>query len=271
MSSFTHRLCYKLTGSVLVCLLSMVNVSCGKAPDAPIASRVREPSIEVAEILTLEGSVTLSGGFPSTHGQAIDVGGNPLCSQHGKIIDPTWRVSENRGLADVIINVKNGPIAKNVPRMGATIDQRECLFRPNVVAVQSGQTVCFKNSDMTFHNVRVVRHQMGTELQGQSVANFAQASMGGENTHVFNEAGVYRLECDVHRWMRGWIFVNEGIHFAVTDSLGKFQISRALPDGDYVLQAWHAQFPEPVTQNVRVSGGRGTAHFEFQLSSAFRS
>jgi plastocyanin len=249
----------------------MVNVSCGKSSEASVGFRSTRPIVEVAETPCLEGTVVLTGGVPSTKGQVIDVGGNPLCSQHGSIIDPTWRVSENGGLADVVVSVKNGPLAKNVPEMGGTIDQKECLFLPNVAAVQVGQAVRFKNSDMTFHNVRVVRHQMGTELQGQSVANYAQASMGGENTRVFDEPGVYRIECDVHRWMRGWIVVNEGIHFGVSDSLGKFQISRALPDGDYVLEAWHPQFSEPVVQNVRVSGGKGAANFEFKLSSAFRS
>lgn len=271
MSSPSHRAFARQTGSVMLIMFSMVNVSCGKSPKTSSGFQSVRTVIEVEETPCLEGRVVLTGGIPSTLGQVIDVIGNPLCSQHGAIIDPTWKVSADGELADVVVTLKNGPIAKNVPDLGGTIDQKECLFLPNMSAVQMGQSVRFKNSDMTFHNVRVVHHQLGTELQGESVANYAQDSMGGENTRVFDEPGVYRIECDVHRWMRGWIVVNEGIHFAVSDSLGKFQIFRALPDGNYVLQAWHAQFPEPVTQNVRVSGGRGTAHFEFQLSFAFRS
>jgi plastocyanin len=271
MLTASHPTFNTLTHLVSVVMLSVASVSCGKVSESPAVFRSAKPMIEVASGNSISGTVVLTGGSPSELGKAIDVGGNPLCSQHGAIIDPKWRVSSDGGFADVVVSVRNGSMASNVSPTEVLMDQRDCLFVPNVLSVQAGQSVRFRNSDMTFHNVRVVKHQLGSELQGKSVENFAQASMGGENSRVFDEPGIYRVECDVHRWMRGWIAVVEGIHFAVSDREGNFQISRVLPDGKYVLEAWHAQFPEPLVQTVQVKGGVASAHFEFKLDTAFRS
>lgn len=271
MLKVTHRLLTILTRSVSVLMLSMGNIGCGKVAEKPDGYRSAKPAVDIGLSNSIGGRVVLSGGLPKDHGAVIDVGGNPLCSQHGPIIDPKWKVAPDGGFADVVVSVRNGALASNVSATSVLMDQKECLFVPNLIAIQLGQSVRFRNSDMTFHNVRVVKHQIGSELQGKSIENFAQASLGGENTRVFDEPGIYRVECDVHRWMRGWIAVVEGIHFAVSGADGKFQISRALPDGNYVLEAWHAQFPEPLVQTVQVKSGVASAHFEFKLADAFRS
>ena len=271
MLTAPHHTTITLTRFVSVVLLSVANVSCGKVTESPVALRSAKPLVEVPSGNSISGRVVLIGGTPSDLAKVIDVGGNPLCSQHGEIVDPKWKVSRDGGFADVVVSVRNGSMARNVATSEVLMDQKNCLFVPNLLAIQAGQTVRFRNSDMTFHNVRVVKHQLGSELQGKSIENFAQASMGGENSRVFYEPGIYRVECDVHRWMRGWIAVVEGIHFAVSDTEGNFQISRVLPDGKYVLEAWHAQFPEPLVQTVQVKGGVASAHFEFKLETAFRS
>lgn len=271
MLTAPHHTTITLTRFVSVVLLSVANVSCGKVTESPVALRSAKPLVEVPSGNSISGRVVLIGGTPSDLAKVIDVGGNPLCSQHGEIVDPKWKVSRDGGFADVVVSVRNGSMARNIATSEVLMDQKNCLFVPNLLAIQAGQSVRFRNSDMTFHNVRVVKHQLGSELQGKSIENFAQASMGGENSRVFYEPGIYRVECDVHRWMRGWISVVESIHFAVSDADGKFQISRVLPDGQYVLEAWHAQFPTPLVQTVQVKSGVASANFEFKIETAFRS
>ena len=271
MLTAPHHAIITLTRIVSAVLLSIGGVSCGKVTETPVSFRSSKPLIEIPTGNSISGRVTLICGVPSDLAKVIDVGGNPLCSQHGQIVDPKWKVSRDGGFGDVVVSVRNGSMASHVSPSEVLMDQKNCLFSPSVIAIQVGQSVRFRNSDMTFHNVRVVKHQVGSELQGKNVENFAQASLGGENSRVFDEPGIYRVECDVHRWMRGWISVIEGIHFAVSDLEGNFQLSRVLPDGEYVLEAWHAQFPEPLVQTVQVKSGVASAHFEFKLETAFRS
>lgn len=253
------------------CLVAMsAAASCGKAPEPAATLGVRAPAIPVAEGVSIEGRVILTGGKPAGLGGSIDVGGNPFCSQHGALIDPTWKVSADGGLGDAVVVIRNAPVASNVPPEPVLVDQKDCLFVPTVTAIQAGQAVRFRNSDLTFHNVRVIRHEAGTANRGQNLENYAQPSMGGENVRRFDEPGIFRVECDVHRWMRAWIRVCEGIHFAVSDADGSFRVNRVLADGEYTVEAWHPQFEKAVVKTILVRNGKGSASFEFYLATAFR-
>ena len=70
--------------------------------------------------------------------------------------------------------------------------------------------------------------------------------------------------------MKAWIVVHEGIHSAVSDAVGQYQIHRALPDGTYTVQAWHPQFAKPLTQTVTVADGTARADFTFDHAQAFQ-
>lgn len=260
----------KLPLAACLAAMSVATVSCGKAPESSASRRVSQPAVPVAEGVSIEGRVTLAGGLPSGLGKIIDVLGNPFCSQHGALIDPTWKVSADGGLADAVVIVRDGPVASNVSAEPVLVDQKDCLFVPSMTAIQAGQAVRFRNSDLTFHNVRIVRHEPGTENRGENIDNYAQPSMGGENVRTFAEPGIYRIECDVHRWMRAWVRVCDGIHFARSNGNGHFQINRALADGEYTVEAWHPQFEKPVVKTVALRNGKCSVGFEFELATAFR-
>jgi plastocyanin len=253
--------------------LCLATTSCGKIadsgprlPQAPLA-----PAVEVAVKVSVLGKITLQGIQPASLRQIVDVGGNPFCTGHGEILDPAWRVSADGGLANVVVTVQGSPRASNIiPDSAPRIDQTRCEFVPNTLAVQPGQLVRFRNSDLTFHNIRIARHQAGTSHGGENLANLAQASQGLENEETFSVPGIYRLECDVHRWMKAWIYVHEGIHTAVSAADGTYRIDRALADGDYTLKAWHPCFAEPLSQQITISKGTAKADFAFAYSKAFQ-
>lgn len=252
--------------------LCLATTSCGKItetgarlPQAPLA-----PATEVALKPSVQGKITLEGIQPASLRKVVDVGGNPFCTGHGEIIDSAWRVSADGGLANVVITVQGSPRASNIPGTVPLMDQTRCEFVPNTLAVQPGQMVRFRNSDLTFHNIRIARHQPGTSHGGENLANLAQASQAEENEETFAVPGIYRLECDVHRWMKAWIYVHEGIHSAVSAADGTYRIDRALADGDYTLKAWHPCFAEPLSQQVTISKGTARADFAFAYSKAFQ-
>lgn len=253
-------------------VLLLANTSCGKMaeqgtqlPSAPLAA-----AVEVAEKASLSGKITLAGIEAAKLRQIVDVGGNPFCTAHGEIIDPTWKVAADGGLADVVVTIEGSSRASNMPATAPLIDQSHCEFTPHTLAIQPGQSVRFHNSDLTFHNIRIARHQIGTRTGGENLANLAQASQGAENIETFSVPGIYRLECDVHRWMKAWIFVHEGIHSAVSSADGTYRIGRALVDGTYTVKAWHPQFPKPLSQTVTISGGAAKADFAFAYAEAFQ-
>ncbi len=245
-------------------VMLIANVSCGKMPEAAAEVKL-SPAVEIAETPSITGKVSLKGTDAAKLQKVVDVGGNPFCTGHGDILDATWRVGADGALADAVITVKGSQRASNLST-APRIDQTQCAFVPHTVAIQAGQNVRFHNSDLTFHNIRVARY----EAQGKAanIDNFGQPSRGDENVKAFNAPGIYRLECDVHRWMNAWVFVHEGAHAAVSSADGRFSISRALADGDYIVEAWHPQFSHSITQTVTVRGGKANVDFNFDFANA---
>ncbi|MDZ4402387.1 MAG: hypothetical protein U1A53_06950 [Prosthecobacter sp.] len=250
-------------------VMLIANVSCGKMPEA--ANEVKlTPAAEIAETPSITGKVMLQGADAAKLRKLVDVGGNPFCTGHGDIIDPTWRVAADGALADAVITVRGSQRASNLPLVAPLIDQTKCEFLPHTVAIQPGQNVRFHNSDLTFHNIRIARQEAGTHGKGENIDNIGQPSRGDENVKAFQVPGIYRLECDVHRWMSAWVFVHEGVHNAVSATDGCFTITRALMDGEYVVEAWHPQFPQKLSQTVTIRGGKATADFTFDFAKAFQ-
>lgn len=245
-------------------VLLTANLSCGKAPEH-LPSEKLVPAVEIAVEASISGRVMLKGADIAALHKVVDVGGNPFCTGHGDILDPTWRVAADGALADVVISVRGGLRARNLPALPPQIDQTQCAFVPHTLAIQAGQKVRFHNSDLTFHNIRIARV---SSTGRENIANLGQPSRGDENIRAFERPGIYRLECDVHRWMSAWVFVHDGAHTAVTAADGHYTVSRALPDGDYTVEAWHPQFEHPLSKTVTVHGGKAVADFTFDFAQA---
>jgi hypothetical protein len=83
---------------------------------------------------------------------------------------------------------------------------------------------------------------------------------------AFNTPGIYRLECDVHRWMNAWVFVHEGVHAAVSAADGRFTINRVRsPTANTSSKPGTRSFPQKLSQTVTVRDGKATADFAFRL------
>ncbi len=264
MPNVKHNVSRRAPWAAFGAVMLIANVSCGKLPDSKAEQASLPAAVEIAETPSIAGKVTLKGATPDSLRKVVDVGGNPFCTGHGDLVDPTWRVSAEGALADAVVTVRGSQRASNLSTPAPLIDQSHCEFVPHTVAIQAGQGVRFHNSDLTFHNIRIARHVAGTPGKGENIDNFGQPSRGDENSKNFNVPGLYRLECDVHRWMNAWVFVHEGAHAAVSAADGRFAINRALADGDYVVEAWHPQFPRPLSQTVTIRGGKAAADFEFE-------
>jgi plastocyanin len=143
----------------------------------------------------------------------------------------------------------------------ALMDQRGQEFVPRVLAVRSGQPVKFTNSDPANHNVRTSSFQPTNEfniftgVDGSYIHRFAADS---QNRPV-------RVGCDIHPWMRGWIYIFDQPHFAVTGLEGRFRIASLSP-GEHLLAIRQPDIGYAGEKKVTVKAGE-TTRVEIELST----
>jgi plastocyanin len=137
----------------------------------------------------------------------------------------------------------------------AVLDQRNEMFVPHVLAITTGTTVDFPNSDQIFHNVfslsKTARFDLGRYAAGRS------------KSVRFDRPGIVRVFCDIHSHMNAFILVFSHTFFAVTGSDGRYRLDN-VPPGSYNVIAWHeGVLSSP--RSVTVSANAAT-----ELDFAFR-
>ena len=111
----------------------------------------------------------------------------------------------------------------------ASMDQRNETFVPHLLAITTGTTVDFPNSDRTYHNVfslsKPRRFDLGRYAAGRSKAV------------RFDRPGIVRVFCDIHSHMNAFILVFTHRFYSVADADGRYAIEH-VPPGHYTLVAW---------------------------------
>jgi len=200
---------------------------------------------------TIKGHVRLTGKLPGN--PIIRMGMDPMCSKMnaGKRVVQEYVVASIDGsLANAFVRLQGNFPQTPVPAQPVVIDQRQCIYAPRVLGVRVGQTVQIKNSDALLHNVDA--------LSGKSNGfNVAQPRAG--LVYEFkpkNEEVMLHLTCDVHRWMNAYLGIVSNPYFAVSNTMGNFEIDK-VPPGTYTIEAWHERFG-PVSRMVTVKPGAVT-------------
>ena len=158
-------------------------------------------------------------------------------------------------LRDVFVGIKDGQLqADYESETPVVMDQVSCMYVPRIAHALPEQPLSIKNSDPTLHNVNA---GIGTE----TIFNNAQPKGAGPLDKKFEETGIYRMKCDVHSWMRAFIYVTDNPFGGVTGADGTATISK-VPDGKYKVIAWHSQYGEK-EQEVEVKGGEVPVEFTF--------
>jgi plastocyanin len=234
MKSLLFRFCYLLA---IASLLFPNESSAAEAPDSP--SRAEPVSSKPGVI---EGSIFFRGAPPK----------NPIPDDSGFRRDLIQVHRQTGGLRDVLAYLESDPKLQPAPGQIAAprpllMDQVDHEFIPRVMAVLAHAPVTFTNSDPANHNVRTSSDQRKNEFNVYTGA-------GGKYQHPFElhpERKPVRVSCDIHPWMRAWIYVMEHPFFAVTDSAGRFQIT-GIPPGEYRLILLQPDLRHASTQQVQV-------------------
>jgi plastocyanin len=136
----------------------------------------------------------------------------------------------------------------------AVMDQRNETFVPHVLAISTGTTVDFPNSDKFYHNVFSLSKTRTFDLGRYAAGNSRQVR--------FDRAGIVRVFCDIHSHMNAFILVFSHPFFAMTDSDGRYHIDN-VPPGTWGVVAWNEGKPSE-TMPVTVPDG-GVAEQDFTI------
>jgi len=136
----------------------------------------------------------------------------------------------------------------------AVMDQRNETFVPHVLAVLTGTTVDFPNSDRFYHNVFSLSKTKNFDL--------GRYAAGHSRPVRFDRPGIVRVFCDIHSHMSAFILVFSHPFFALTDAEGRYSIDN-VPPGTYGVVAWNeGTSSDPKTVTVP---DRGLVELDFTL------
>lgn len=202
----------------------------------------------------LTGKITLKG-TPPAEKEIKAIKDDPSCGPLIKDMPKTahFVVGPNGELANCVVIIKGVPGAKSTGASAApaVLDQKNCLYVPQIIAVQVGQKVTVKNSDPVPHNVRT------TPISGMTPIGFMQMKGAPDQTITLDKAEDFlRFKCDVHNWMFAYATVVDHPYFAVTGPDGTFKIAN-VPPGKYTVEAMHRKISGVVDANNAVTGFKG--------------
>lgn len=169
-------------------------------------------------------------------------------------------VSEQGGLANVVVSLEGVPGQFSPPAEPAVLDQREKTFVPHVLPILKGQQVKVLNSDGILHNL----HGYNGKITLFNMAMPAFRKEVAMDIATEDAQEVAMMACDVHSHMRAWIVIRDNPFFATSPESGLFTIESA-PEGTFTIRAWHEKFGS-LEQRITVKPGdeKTPVIFKFQ-------
>lgn len=155
-------------------------------------------------------------------------------------------------LANSVVSVVG--LTSSVPRDPVITNER-CRFGPRVQLTRPKSSVRTTSRDPILHTTQA------QEASGRSIFNVALPMPGLNIARPIGAAGVVRLSCNTHPWMRGWMIVTDEAA-AVSGADGRFTID-TVPPGTYEARVWHESL-KGAPQKITVVAGKPT-EISFQL------
>ena len=177
----------------------------------------------------------------------------------GKSIEnPLYVVGKDGGVENVEVFIKKIDRGKANSTGTITLTNEHCMFHPRTQGANVGEQVKIATEDPILHNTHPQIAATNATLY-----NIALPYKGFSVTKPLpNTPELIRVKCDVHEWMRAWIWVFDHPYYATTDAEGHFKITD-VPAGTYTLVAWHEVMGQKEIPVTVASGKAATADFTF--------
>jgi hypothetical protein len=204
-------------------------------------------SPEAQSVSSIMGTVTTTAKGAAPVRVTID---QKVCGD--ELPDEAIVVDAQGHLANAVV------ILSGVKRSGAAetvVTNEKCRFGPRVQLARPNGNIRTTSKDPILHTTQA---QVGT---GRTIFNVALPMPGINITKPIGGAGIVRLNCNTHPWMRGWMIVTDEAA-AVSGADGKFTID-SVPPGTYELRVWHEAL-KGAPQKITVAAGKPT-EISFQL------
>ena len=205
---------------------------------------------------TIQGKITLNTPAP-TLPQIVTDKSVEFCGT--TLIDPVLIVQEN-GVKEAVISLEwqgEIPTKKELPP-SASLKSHQCLFQPRIQATEVGTYLQLKSGDETPHN------PPGWWNDTKTVFNISLLNPSLTFKRKLRWAGIYRVECDTHTWMKSYILVFNHPFFTVTDEKGNFMLKN-VPVGRHTMRVWHEILGEQTAEVVVKNQEKTQKNFVFRL------
>ena len=154
---------------------------------------------------------------------------------------------DSNAVEDAVITVSGNTASNKIPNKSKDyiIDQIDKTFVPGIITIPVGSRVNFPNKDNIRHHVYSFSEAKKFELplyEGTPA-----------NPVSFDKPGIVVLGCNIHDWMRGYIFITDAAQFLQTGKSGQVEFSQ-LDKGTYKIQVWHPELESdyPVTETIKL-------------------
>lgn len=220
-------------------VLCLIAAGCSKSSQNQPAQKAPEPTLTVdtSTAGTITGTIKLEGEPPKP--RKLDMSAEPTCVKDNPkpVYAPTVVTGERGALANVVVYVKGNmdEYKFETPSQPAVLDQKNCMYEPHVLAMMVNQDFRVVNSDQTLHNIHTLP-RINHEWNHSQPADSPPIDRPFTNPEL-----AIRVNCNVHPWMRGWLFVFRHPFFAVTAKEGSFSLS-GIPPGTYTIEAWQEYY-----------------------------
>ncbi|MBS1903203.1 MAG: hypothetical protein JSS75_05820 [Bacteroidetes bacterium] len=215
-----------LTRSIIVASIFLVGCSKKQAEDDSAAPASGYSVENVTSGGSVSGHVMLVGEHPATSMLETQKDQDVCGTSHPN----PGALGSGNGIGGCVVAIEHISKGKAFVEQKWEVDQKGCEFIPHILAVPVGKSIVVANSDAALHNFHITK---GTE----TIVNEAQPESSPAREVKMKTPGLLAVTCDVHPWMRGYVYVAENPYYAVTDAQGSYSITD-IPAGDYTISLW---------------------------------
>ncbi len=205
---------------------------------------------------TIAGKVTYTGAAVSP--ETVEVDKDPeVCGTSQEVVKV--QADASGGLANAVVRIIDIQSGKPLDSLGSefVLDQKGCVYVPNVVVVPVGSALTVLNSDDILHNIHT------TPFDNAPLNKAQPATQKELMSDPFTFPEIIPVGCDVHQWMNATIVAADNPYVVVASADGSFMLSD-VPAGTYTVEVWHAELGKQTLTVTVEAGETATVDVEFK-------
>ena len=170
------------------------------------------------------------------------------------------------GLKNVVVWLVDVAQGKEPPRE-VSVSNAGCAFEPHVSVTVTGALFKARNEDP-------IQHTTHPWYERGEFFNWPFSRASVEDPDIFGgkkieRTGLITVRCDVHSWMRAYVWVHENPYIVVTDDVGRASMEE-VPVGAYRFVAWHEKLGERQGRLSVKAGEAAELNLSFQPLASSR-